>query len=114
MYVITDGLTAIEDVIVLNFDTTRRSRTIVHEVLGSGTPDVTLRPLESRSGTLSLYSLTRATTTALEEMHRTGLAITLSESGVPAMRYVVSGGVRVNFLPEISRWTVDIDYREVI
>lgn len=113
MYTVTSGAVTIELYLVLDYATTRRSRSLIHDVLGSGIPDVTLRPLGSREGTLSLFCLTRAAALALEALHRTGSVLTLTDPEVPPMGYVVDGAVTVTYVAEFDRWRVDVGYREV-
>lgn len=114
MYLISDGTTTLVPRLVLDVATYRASRSIVHEVLGSPSPDITLRPLGTRSGVLTLFVLTAADARALEELHLTGLPMTFTDpEAYQSMRYVVDGAVTVTYLAEVDRWTVAVGYREV-
>ena len=113
-YTISNGTTALTPVLVLDYATARSGRSVVHDVLGSGSPDVTLRPMASRSGVLNLFVLTAADAQAMEALHLTGAPMTYTDpDGFGSMRYVVDGSVSVTYLAETNRWTVAVGYREV-
>lgn len=113
MYQVTDGTTTLTPRLVLDYATVRLSRSIVHDVLGSPSPDVTLRPVSTRSGTLVLFCLTRADAQAIEALHLTGAPLTFTDPDAAPMRYVVAGAVVVTYLADTNRWRVTVDYREV-
>lgn len=113
-YTISDGTTTLTPLLVLDYTTFRAGRSVVHDVLGSGNPDVTLRPMASRSGVLNLFVLTAADAQALETLHMTGLPMTyVDPANYGSMQYVVDGSVTVTYLAETNRWTVAVGYREV-
>lgn len=102
--------------LVLGWDSSRQSRTVVHDVLGRPDPDVTLRPASTRTGTLRLFFLDLATAVACEEAHAAATIWTLSTADVlPAtMRYVVDGQIRLTSDgPAHARWVLEAPFREI-
>lgn len=113
MYTISDGTTTLVPTLVLDYSTARASRSIVHDTLGSSSPDVTLRPPSTRDGVLHIFCLTRADAQALEALHLTALPMTFTDPEAPPMTYVITGTLIVTYLVDVNRWRVDISYREV-
>ena len=98
--------------LLLNWSQDYTARSLVHDVLGSGSPDVTLRASQTRSGYMTFLCYDRDQATALEDLH-SGAAVTLLEDDAPVMTYVVNGAVRLTYVHSPGAWTVDVDYREV-
>lgn len=113
MYTVTDGTTSLSPTLVLDYSTVRPARSLVHEVLGSPSPDITLRPMGTREGVLSLFCLTRADATAIELLHTEPRPLTFIDPDAAPMRYVVHGTVTVTYLADADRWRVDASFREV-
>ena len=117
---ITGGATLIAPTTILGYSSVREAGTLVHPILGGGSPDVTLRPAQLRSGTLSLAFLDPATSEAdsreAESVLSGPVTFTLVESdrATLGMAFVVSGQIRRELDPETrADWTVEFDYTEV-
>jgi hypothetical protein len=112
---ITNGVVTIEPELVLGYETTQEAGNVVHEIIGRGDPDVTLRPARSRSGTLALFFLTEADAETARNSLATGDVWDLAaELTTIAMSFVVSGDIMVRLDPETRlRWLVNVGYREV-
>lgn len=116
MSVITNTAGArIVPIYVLGYETTRRSQSIFHDIIGGG-QDVTLRPATRRSGTLRLLFATEAQAVAAETAHASGTVLRLQDDERTSidMSYVLSG-ILVRRLDDDSRelWTLDVGYQEV-
>lgn len=118
---ITAGPVALTPDLINGYDTTRTGRTIVHDIIGAYTADVTLRFASLRTGTLHLvYTSANAendSDNALAAL-ATAVVFTLTVDDVPtaAMSFVVPAGGRITrTLDDTTRaaWTVDLDYQEV-
>ncbi|MBD8077698.1 hypothetical protein [Cellulosimicrobium arenosum] len=113
---ITDGTTVVIPTLVLDYSYEREARTIVHTVLDRSDPDITLRPVGLRTGTLTMFCLTRALAVDVEDIHRTFGLLTLTSDEEPTadMFYVATGRIGSSWDPEHNRWTVTVDYAEVL
>lgn len=116
---ITGGATSITPDVVLGYESAREAASIAHPILGSSSPDVTLRPAQMRAGTLTLgfiQATAEADSSAAEENLSTAAAFTLTESIRPTvgMRFIVTGTIRRALSSETrATWTVKFDYTEV-
>lgn len=101
--------------LVLDYSYEREARTIAHTVLDRSDPDVTLRPVGLRTGTLNLFCATRAIATDAEEMHRQSRVLTLTSDDEPTadMTYVATGSLSTEWDATNNRWTVRVGYQEV-
>lgn len=113
---ITDGITTVTPTLVLDYAYDREARTIAHTVLDRSDPDVTLRPVGLRTGTLNLFCADRSTATAVEELHRTPAPLFLAsdDEATADMAYVVTGRLGVSWDADNDRWKVTADYAEVL
>lgn len=114
---ITDGSTTVAPMLVLGWNAANALRSVVHAVLGSSSPDVTLRPSATRTGTLEVLCEGESQANEIVAMHTQGVVLTLIEDDLTSisMDYVVSGEV-VAVLEDVTRqrWIVTIPYAEVI
>lgn len=139
--IITSGADTIYPTIVDGYESSRSARNIVHPILGRATPDVSLRPAQLRTGTLTLVfgdttetselvvidgivqPLTTPAQNAEEasliavDLHATGGVFSLSDTDRPSilMSYVVRPGDIRRDLDEQTRevWIVSIPFQEV-
>lgn len=110
-----DGTAYSSPLLVIGFETTRRSQSIFHEVIGGG-EDVTLRPASQRSGILRLLYVDEAAGVAAEEMHARGTVLYLQDTDRPtvSMYYVFDGTMTLRLDDDTQElWTLDVGYREV-
>ncbi len=117
MSTITRGGTTIEPKMILGWETVRRSRNILHEVIGKPSPDVTVQPSAPRTGTLELFFLTEDAAVAADELHAAPGALTLvnDDHAARSMTYVIDGDVRLRLDPATRlRWTLTVPFREVL
>jgi hypothetical protein len=113
---LTQGATILYPEIVTGYDTTRKSSSTLHKVIGRGDPDVTLGSISTRSGTLEIWCSSYLVALDVEGLHtRTGVVV-LADTLAPGkdMSYVVDGEVRVSPEMGTSRWLVSIAYAEVL
>lgn len=116
---ITGGATSITPDVVLGYESAREAGSIAHPILGSSSPDVTLRPAQMRSGSLTLGFLqatAEVDSSAAESNLAAAVAFTLTESTRPTagMRFVVTGPIRRTLSTETrATWTVSFDYTEI-
>lgn len=115
--IITSGSETITPVLVTGYGSSRESANIIHTVLGSPNPDVTIRPAALRSGTLSLLFDDEAESLAAELLHTTGqtFAVVSTERASVEMTYVVGRGTIDRELDDATRdaWIVRVPFQEV-
>ncbi len=116
---IMGGAAPIYPDMILGYESSREGGSLVHPILGTSNPDVSLRPAQLRTGMLSLAFLAasaEADSKAAEDQLSTVSVFTLLEDQrtTIGMRFVVSGPIRRALDPESrSAWTVEVDYTEV-
>lgn len=98
------------------YESARAARTIIHEVLGTGKIDVTVRPAPTRSGTLALVFTSEATAAAAEAMLTSAATFRLAEPLLPTigMTFVVTGNVSRSQDETRTVWFVDVPFREFL
>lgn len=101
--------------LIMNYSYSRMSQNVVHDTLNSGTPEVTLRPVQTRSGRLEVLCTTRVMAQEVENIAATVGTIQLTSESDPLanMEFVVSGNVQLTEDSPNSKWYVYVDYREV-
>lgn len=107
---------AITPDLVLPFEATDETGTVVHPIAGSPYPDVTLAEAAAATGTLRLFFLTHDDAEAARQYHRAPAAFTLSSSDMPWLPqyYVVNGPIRrAQQERQTRRWIVEIPFQEV-
>lgn len=101
--------------LITNYNYSRISQNIIHDTMESGTPQVTLRPAQTRSGRLEVLCSSRAMANDVEAIATTVGTIQLTSASDPLadMTFVVSGAVQL-IEDSLNRvWNIFIDYREV-
>lgn len=115
---ITSGASTITPTIVTDYSSEREAQSLVHVILGSPNPDITLRPATLRKGRLELgfhgASSEADSKTALDLL-ATSVTFNLVSSdrtSIP-MLFVVQGRVS-RVLEDVSRgaWLVSFEYQE--
>jgi len=103
-----------EPVLVLGYETSRRSQNIYHDVLGGG-QDVTLRPAALRTGTLRLLFADEDSARDAVAMHAKAALFYFEDPDrrIATMYYAIDGDVRLALHEQRELWTVDVAYREV-
>lgn len=94
----------------------RRTRVVVHELLGSGTPGVTILPTLARSGTLTI--LTTGPTQAASGLQLLSagqpVALTFSDRPDLSMRFVVTGDIEQETDEETAQLVIlQVPFQEV-
>lgn len=118
-WIITHGATVITPTIVLGLDERHDGGNIVHNIPGRPEPDVTLRPGNLRTGTLSCGFAGAASETAsaaARALFNTGGVFTAisDERTTLAFSFVRAGRVARDIDPETRNgWVVTVDYQEV-
>lgn len=110
----TDAATFTPD-LVMPFEAEDEPGTIVHPILGSDLVDITLRPAQPSIGTMRLFFLTFANADAARVFLRAAAVFAISSdlAWLPDA-FVPAGPIRrVQQDPTVSRWILDVPYREV-
>lgn len=109
----TDDATIAPELVLDQFESSDELGTIVHEILGRETPDITLRPAAPRSGTLRLLFTDAASAEAARKFHRAPAVFSAAStlSWVPAA-YVPSGAIRTA-QQSTGRWLLEVPFVEV-
>lgn len=113
---LTRGATTLTPFDVLGWDSTRESRTVLHQPIDNPVPEVTGRPAAPRSGTLRLFFVSLDDAQAAEDAHaQPGPWLLVDPDGwFRTMRYVVTGPVRLaSTSDDGDRWLVEVGYQEV-
>lgn len=114
---ISDGTTTITPAEVDGYDSARPSRNLVHDIIGTTEPAVTLRGAGLRTGTLSCVMGTdRALATQLEAMLSAPGVFTFATSDVAdlGMSFIVAGDLHVQLDDDTrSVWIVAVPFQEV-
>jgi hypothetical protein len=108
---IDNGTVTIEADLVLSWNTARPSRTVVHQLIGSIEPDVTMREAGLRTGRLSMFF--EAESDALFAQDELAVPAVWDQDD-PPLRFVRTGSVDLSAVgPGLVRWTVECDVQEV-
>lgn len=117
MATLSNGTDTISPELVTGYQSTREPRTIVHNILGTSSVDVTVRPAGPRSGTLELLILSEADAAAAETALSGATVWTLTDAdrSTIGMSFVVSGGAITRTLEDETRqlWLVSVPFVEV-
>jgi hypothetical protein len=116
MTTLTDGIETVVPMMVLGWSGINANRTVIHPLIGSAEPDVTLRPSSTRTGTMAILCADEAEMIAVRDLHTEGAVLTLTEDVVVSldMTYVVSGDVTWELdTTTRTRWTVTVPYTEI-
>lgn len=115
---VSDGDTTVIVTTLTGYSAEREGRNIVHTIIGTPDPSVTLREAGLRSGELEALVPTLAMATDLETLLAGALPMTLSDSEVTGvnMSFVVPDGGRITVTLDDEtrdRWLVRWDFQEV-
>lgn len=113
---ISNGTDTLTPALVDGWDAERSARTIVHEILGTNEPAVTLRPHGLRTGTLTVVVGTSATLAGqLDDMLRAGDVLTLASTEQPSvgMTFVANGRIRTSLDATRKVWVIEAEFHEV-
>lgn len=112
---IAKGATTITPALVLGYRAETDSLNVVHRKIGGGI-DVSLADDTPRTGTLTLFFLTRAEAWAAQALHATAGSFTLTDSDLPQtnMNYVRDGKMEIALDDQtLTRWLVTVGFQEV-
>lgn len=113
---ITHSLGEIRPTLVDGWVTTQESRNIVHNVIGSVFPRVTMKPAGTREGTLRMFFLTAGEAEAARSVMVRDEVFTcnVDEFTLSPFNFVVSGNVVSALEDDLRRyWFVEVDFTEV-
>jgi hypothetical protein len=111
-----DASAVTRPLLVLGYETSWAAGNIVHNIIGTTLPAVTLRAAGYRTGTLSLLYSDEALAQAAVQLHRKAARFSLTDTDRPSinMTYVASGSISLRLDPEtLTIWVLEIDYTEV-
>lgn len=121
MAAISDGTTTIVPDLITEYGSQQAGRSIIHDIMESEAPSVSVRAAQLRTGTLAMFFADQADADACRILHARSAVFTLTpdadEVASIAMRYVIpeSGRIRTEQpnldVPDV--WTVTVDYQEV-
>ncbi|WP_294947692.1 hypothetical protein [uncultured Microbacterium sp.] len=119
--VITSGATVIAPTMILGYESSRPTRTLIHDVPGRSDPDATLRPAGLRKGrmTLGFAGPSAESDSASAESVLAGavaFVLTSPDRASVSMRFVLpDGGALSRVLDPETRdaWMVEFDWQEV-
>lgn len=102
-----------EPELLLGYESTRRSLTRVHDLVGGGVA-VTRAPAQLRSGSLDLFYMTEADAAEAFDVlgHGEVYLLTSTELAHIDMAFVVDGSIRIQLDEGRKRWVVTVGYQE--
>ena len=108
-----NGAGTAEARVIFPYETTDRSRNIVHELINGDIALTVLAPLP-QSGTLTYEVATESAAMVLRDLHRqrSTFTLTVPERPMANMTYVVTGDARLQ-LHESGQWTLAVGYQAV-
>lgn len=102
--------------LVTDYNYQREARTIVHTTIAGSEPDISLRPIGLRNGTLNMFCKDRATATRVENLHLEPFTLYLDatdDEPTASMYYVATGQISVAYDSQYRTWKVSVAYQEV-
>jgi hypothetical protein len=112
---ITRGATTLTPTAVTDWETTRETGNIVHQVIGTGDPSVTFAATRLRTGKLSLVCATLALALSVDALHAAPGPLTITNTDVGlSMLYAVTGAVTVSQDKDSDTWLVTVEFSEII
>lgn len=113
---IFDGFTTITPNLITGWESTQESRTVVHQVIGKSSPDITLKPAGLRNGTLELVFFSSASAVSARAFLSQARKFILAtdESWLTEMHFVVSGSLSWTLDEQTQKaWIVSFEFQEV-
>ncbi len=114
---ISDGTTTVTPLLIDGYESTRNSRNVTHEILGSNVPAFSLRPARLRSGRLTALLEDRAAAVALESLLAGAHLFTFTDTDTTlSMTFGLDGDGDITTALDRTtrlRWTVAWDFVEV-
>ena len=113
---ITNGTSSVTPQLIVEYAHTRAARTLVHDVIGSSVPDVTMRPARIRTGTLTAILTSRVDALALDAMLAAPSVLVIAstdELALNGLRLVVADGEISTRLVGSRHWLVEWPYQEI-
>lgn len=114
---ITSQLGAVSAIpLLMSYAADRESGNIVHRILGRADPEITLKPLRLRTGSLTCFMGTSAEAHALvAQFTQLGWQrLASTEEPLTNMYFVVAGNLAVTADDETETFTVAVDFQEVL
>lgn len=110
----TDAETVTPELVLNAWESQDEPGTIVHPILGSEWPDVTLRPAQARTGTLRLLFATSADAESARVFHRApAVFLTASTLAWVPAAYVPAGPIHPIQQETRTRWILEVPFQEV-
>lgn len=114
---ITDSISSITPDLVLEYNTERESRNVLHNVIGKAEQDVSLELDGLRYGTLHLFFESKTDAwVAYDQLGAIGTwELTDTDTPEIGMSFVRQGPMKMGLDPvSRRRWIIEVDYQEVI
>lgn len=117
MTTISDGTTTITPILIDGYESTREAGNVVHKILGTPVPAISLRAAGLRTGRLTALLESRAAALALENVLAGANLLTFTDTDTTlSMTFGLDGdgGIVTRLDPATRRrWTVAWDFQEV-
>jgi hypothetical protein len=113
---ISNGTVTITPLAVNGYESARESANVIHQIVGTTTPSVTLRGTGLRHGTLECHmGADRSLTSTFEAVLSFASVLTFTSTIQPAlnMQFVVTDSVEVSLDDTRSNWIVRFGYQEI-
>jgi hypothetical protein len=112
---ISNTLNSLTPKVVDGYSSARPSRNVVHAILGSNAPAVTLREAGLRQGSLTAVFASESLAHQLETMLADDLVLTLADTDTSGlgMTFIATDDVEVAQDSERVAWLVTFSYQEV-
>lgn len=112
----TSGATTLTPLLIEGYRSTRDAGNLVHQIVASEWPAITLRPARPRTGRLRILCATLTEALAMEALHAGAAVVQLVDAEVPArnMTYVSSGEISVALDERtLTKCYVSVDFQEI-
>ena len=115
MSTISDGTTTYTPTTIIEYQADQASGNVLHDIIGTSSRAVTLRPAGLRTGQLKAVMPTFALASALVAMLTAAKKFTLADSGFTSigMTFVVDGTISLQPTESFVAWLVVFDFQEV-
>ncbi len=114
---ITDSVSSFSPDLILDYNTEREARNVIHNVIGKAEPDVSLELDGLRMGTLRLFFEVKEDAWVAYEALGQVATWELTDTDIPEinMSFVREGRMTMTLDPvSRRRWIIEMDYQEVI
>jgi len=116
MATITSGTLTFTPQLITSWEVQQESRNVIHTIIGKASPDVTLKPAATRTGTLELLFTSASAANTARGVLAAGTIFTISDSEtwLNGLTFVMSGAISTALEDETRKlWVISADFTEV-